>query len=352
MVDAAADAQLGAPFLPERAADDHAVDEQRLRLSDRVRREELFAFVEIPASPEREQLRYYSDHPAYDELRLWLARTVDDELRAERFAAEKLSPELAAALSHHVGAESLGLVSRGPDGLVHAAERQDAVKAVVVPMVPVFLLFLFVVMSAPQLMHSVLTEKLSRISEVLLGSLTPFELMAGKLLGAVAVSLLLGALYLAGGISVAARMGLGAAVTPSLVAWFLGFLVLAMLLYGSVTLAVGAACSDVKDAQNLMLPIMLPLMVPLFATAAVVQSPSSALAVGLSLFPPSTPLIMLLRVGLHPAPPWWQVALGVLGALATTVACVWAAGRIFRVGLLAQGKSAGVGQMLRWVLMR
>ncbi len=140
-------------------------------------------------------------------------------------------------------------------------------------------------------------------------------------------------------------MGFASAIPPGLVAWFLVFLVLAMLLYGSVAMAVGAACNDAKDAQSLMLPVMMPLMLPMFVLLPVIESPSSTLSVGMSLLPPMTPLVMLLRVALHPAPPTWQVALGAVLTLLTTAACIWAAGRVFRVGLLAQGKSAGLGQM-------
>ena len=101
-----------------------------------------------------------------------------------------------------------------------------------------------------------------------------------------------------------------------------------------------------------MLPVMLPLMLPMMLMVTVVESPTSNLAVGMSLFPPATPLMMLLRVGLHPSAPLWQVVAGTAGTLLTTALCVWAAGRIFRVGLLAQGKSATVPQMIRWVFTK
>jgi ABC-2 type transport system permease protein len=340
-------------FVPERVdLAGRPLDEVRLALSDRVRKEELFAFVEIPATPDQDKLRYYSDHPAYDDLRDWLAKTLDETLKAERYREAHLDAQLVLALQRRVGAETLGLWTRDADGRVHPAEKQDPVRTVIVPMVPVFLLFFFIVISVPQLMNSVLTEKSSRISEVLLGSLSPTELMAGKLLGSVGVSLLLGGMYLLCGLTVAARMGYSSAIPPALIAWFLVFLVLAMLLYGSVSMAIGAACNDVKDAQNLMLPVMLPLMLPMMLMVTVVESPSSRLAVGLSLFPPATPLMMLLRVGLHPSAPLWQVVVAAVGTLITTALVVWAAGRIFRVGLLAQGKSASIGQMLRWVFTR
>ncbi len=341
------------PFLPERVeTGGRSLDEIRFGLSERVRKEELFAFVEIPAEPDRDKLRYYSDHPAYDDLHEWLAKTLDAFLRSDRYREARLDPQLVEALSRNVHAETLGLWTRDADGRIHPAAKQDEVRAVVIPMAAVFLLFFFVVTSVPQLMNSVLTEKTSRISEVLLGSLSPTELMTGKLLGSVAVSLLLGALYMTAGLTIAARMGYAGAVPPSLLAWFLVFLVLAMLLYGSVSMAIGAACNDVKDAQNLMLPVMLPLMMPMFVLMPVIQSPSSPLSVAMSLFPPATPLVMLLRVGLHPTAPAWQVAVAAALTLLTTAACVWAAGRVFRVGLLMQGKSASVGQMVRWVFAR
>jgi ABC-2 type transport system permease protein len=341
-----------AAFEPTRAATDRPLEQLRVELSERVRKEELFAFVEIPDEPDREPLRYYSDHPAYTDLRDWLMRTVEQSIRDRRYAAARLDPALVDALQRSVVADTLGLWTRDADGRIHAAERQDVVRAVIVPMVPMFLLFFFVVISVPQLMNSVLTEKMSRISEVLLGSVSPTELMAGKLFGSVAVSLLLGLCYLGGGLVVAARMGYASSVPPALVAWFLVFLVLAMMLYGAAAMAIGAACSDVKDAQNLMLPVMLPLMLPMFAASVIIESPSSPLAVGMSLFPPATPLTMLLRVGLHPAPPVWQVALAAALTLVTTAVCVWAAGRIFRLGLLLHGKSPGLGQMVRWIFTR
>ena len=348
--DAAAHKTPRPPFEPERVdVGGRPLDEVRLALSERVRKEQLFAFVEIPAEPDRDKLRYHSDHPAYDDLHEWIAKTLDDKLRIDRYQAAHLDPQLVEALSRHVSADMLGLWTRDADGHIHAAEKQDEVRAVVIPMAAVFLLFFFVVTSVPQLMNSVLTEKTSRISEVLLGSLSPTELMSGKLLGSVAVSLLLGALYMTAGLTIAARMGYAGAIPPSLLAWFLVFLVMAMLLYGSVSMAIGAACNDVKDAQNLMLPVMLPLMMPMFVLLPVIESPSSPLSVGMSLFPPATPLVMLLRVALHPTAPTWQVALAAALTLLTTAACVWAAGRVFRVGLLMQGKSASLAQMARWI---
>jgi ABC-2 type transport system permease protein len=82
----------------------------------------------------------------------------------------------------------------------------------------------------------------------------------------------------------------------------------------------------------------------------VIQEPNSTLAVWMSLFPFATPMLMVTRLGLPPGIPWWQPLVGVIGVLATTVLCVYAAGRIFRVGLLMQARGAKLRDLARWVL--
>jgi ABC-2 type transport system permease protein len=87
---------------------------------------------------------------------------------------------------------------------------------------------------------------------------------------------------------------------------------------------------------------------PMFVWMIVIKEPTSALSTGLSLFPPATPMLMVLRAAAAPQLPLWQPLLGVLLVLITTVVFVIAAGRIFRVGLLMQGKGARIGDMLKW----
>ncbi|HEY7955003.1 MAG TPA: ABC transporter permease [Polyangia bacterium] len=344
----------GAPFLPSKIElAGRPLDQVRLELSDEVRRGDLFAFVELPAGVESgaAEARYYADNATYDKLPDWLRRALDEEIRDRRLAAAHVAPEVIASLKAPPRLTELGLLTRGSDGSIHPAVEVDMLH-VIAPIIPPVLIYFLVLITMTQMMNTVLVEKMTRVSEVLLGSLSPFQLMAGKLLGGVGASMLLALLYVGGAVVLVTRMGLGGLVSPALLAWFAVFLVLALLLYGSVCMAIGAACNDLKDAQNLMLPVMLPLILPVLFMQTVMESPSGSLSVGLSLFPPATPVLMLLRVGLHPSPPAWQVALGVALTLAATVGCVWAAGRIFRVGLLMQGKSASLREMLRWIRAR
>jgi ABC-2 type transport system permease protein len=191
---------------------------------------------------------------------------------------------------------------------------------------------------------------MSRISEVLIGSMSPFQLMMGKLSGGAAASVLLAAIYMAGGLAGAQYWGgYASAVTPAILGWFLLFLVMSLFIFGSMFVAIGAACNDLKDSQNMMTPVILLVMLPIFTAGSVLRAPDGTLATVLSLIPIAAPFLMMLRISLQPGPPGWQIALSVILMAATVVVVVWAAGKIFRTGLLMQGKSATIPEMLRWV---
>jgi ABC-2 type transport system permease protein len=330
-----------------------ADDQLKLELSDRVRSKEIYAFVEIPAgilNPDQpEELRYYSNAPSYLALSQWLRTTVGAAVIAQRFQAASVDPRVVERLTRPTAVNSLKLLERDRSGQLKPPEKIDQRMAAGVPAGMLVLMYLIVMASAPQLLNSVIEEKMSRISEVLIGSVSPFELMMGKLVGCVGVSLLLAAVYLAGGYGVASYWGMQEAITPSLAAWFLLFLTMAVLLFGSIFIAVGAACSDLKDSQSMMMPVMMLIMFPVFTFAFVLRAPDGNLALALSLFPSATPFLMLMRIGLQPGPPLWQILVSVVLMSVTTFTTVWAAGRIFRTGILMQGKSPTLSEMIRWV---
>ncbi len=326
-------------------------DDVRVGLSNRVRDKELFAFVELPKAlfADVPRLRYYTDSPTFQPLPRWLEEVVGRLVIAERLRNTNVDPQTMLALVREMQLDRLGLLTRGGDGSVAPAKVSDPIRAFVTPMVLMMLMFVIVISTASPLLNSVMEEKMTRISEVLLGSLSPFELMAGKLLGVVGVSMVLSGIYLTGTYAFAVYHGYGDAVTAMQIVWFVVYLVLAMLIYGSLFIAIGAAATDLKDAQALMTPGMLLFMSPMFIWMPILRAPGSSLAVGASLVPFATPVLMTLRMALTPAPPAWQVALSFVVTLAATAFFVWAGGRIFRVGILMQGKSATFAEMWRWV---
>ena len=345
--------QVAPMFLPSEATFADGDDQARAALSDRVKSGELYAFVEIPKDAldpaSTSSIRYYSNHPGYRPLPTWIGTTVNREIMTHRFREAAIDRALVTRLTKRLDIAELGLLQRDGGGAIKAAAPVDKIRTVAIP-VGMMMILLFSVMSgAPQLLNSVIEEKMSRISEVLIGSITPFELMMGKLIGCVAVSVLLAAIYVGGGLITAQYYGYGDAIRASDVAWLTLFLLMASFMFGSIFITIGAACSDLKDAQGMMTPAMLIMMFPWMTWFAILNAPDSPVSVGLSLFPTNAPFLMLLRIMLPPGPPAWQILLSVVLALVTSIAAVYAAGKIFRTGLLMQGKAATFGEMWKWV---
>ncbi len=250
----------------------------------------------------------------------------------------------------HMPLVTKGLTRRNTaSGRFDEARDENAIASMLVPGGLLMLMFMLILIGSTPLMQGVVEEKMQRIAEVLLGSIRPFDLMLGKLLGLVGVSVTLAAVYLSGAYWAARHYGYAEFVSVEVLSWFLAYLVLGVLMYGSLFIAVGAACTDLRETQAMLWPVMLLAMVPMFVWTNVVREPNSVFSTVASYFPTATPMSMLVRVAVPPGIAWWQPVLGMAGVLAATLACVYAAGRIFRVGLLMQGKAATPGELLRWV---
>ncbi len=130
--------------------------------------------------------------------------------------------------------------------------------------------------------------------------------------------------------------------------WFVVFQVLGVMLFASVFMAIGASVNQLKEAQSMLWPVWIMMMLPFFIWFRIIQEPNSPIAVALSFFPPSTPTMMVLRMATGAAVPLWQPLLGIVLTLLTTLACVYIAARIFRIGLLWQGKTPKLRELLRW----
>jgi ABC-2 type transport system permease protein len=343
----------GPTFVPVLVTPGTITDEQRLRLSEQVKSEALFAFVEIPAgvfaTDQPVRFRYYSNHPTYNSLPNWLRTAVTSAVVNERFAQASVDRATVEKLTRPVSMDQMGLVQRGADGGLKPAQEVNKLRLALLPVVLMFLVFMPVMTITPQLMNTVLEEKMSRVSEVLLGSVTPFELMLGKMLGAGGVTVVIGLTYTAGAYAAAVYFGYTSMVSAALLVEVAVFLAMALLLYGSLYLAIGAACSTFKDAQSLMMPVMLVCILPMMMLGPIVQAPDGPFAVAASFFPFSTPYIMLMRAALDPPAPLWQVLLSIVTTGVTTVGVVWASGRIFRTGLLMHGKAPSFADLAKWV---
>jgi ABC-2 type transport system permease protein len=343
------------PRLQERlAADGHRVQVEaaegfdaarRAELAAAARKGEIQAIVEIEATPEGAPgaTRIYVDGGFAGGAR-WLDAPVDTAVGLARLGALGVPEPQAQALMRAADIEWLPLP--GADG---EASDEAALARVLAPMASVFLVFIAVMTASMPLLQAVVEEKQQRIAEVLLGAVSPFQLMAGKLLGAVGVVLTTLVYYVGLGWLGASYLGLAGYVSPQVVATVLVVASLASVLYGALFLAVGAAASDLKDAQGMMTPLMVLLFAPLIFMGAVTGNPHSPLAVGLSLFPLTAPMFLPMRVGLSDSVPTWQIALALVFTLTTLFAVLWAAGRIFRIGILSHGRMPGLRELARWL---
>ncbi len=337
-----------------------AIVQQRVALSERHARGEIEGFLEIGpdvytavdegAPPDdRHSVRYQSEKEIERDFVRWAGRTVTAAVQERRFTMQGIAPDVVRMLQARIPQQIKGATRKNPTtGEIEDATEESKIASSVLPAVLVMLMFFMVLLGAVPAMQSVVEEKQQRIAEVLLGSVPPFQLMLGKLLGLVLVTLTISIVYLGGGLVVANRFGL--VLPAALLAWFLVFLVLATLIYGSLFTAIGAAATDLKDTQSLQMPATMLLTMPTLLLSAVLRDPNGTVAVVASFFPFSAPLIMTARISATKGVPWWQPPLAAAEVLVLALACVWAAGRIFRIGLLMQGKRVRLRDLARWVV--
>jgi ABC-2 type transport system permease protein len=338
----------------------NAVQAQRLSLSARVKAGEFTGLLEIgpdvfatkpSEQDDRSSVRYQSNMLNSDGFPRSAVEVVNEAVRKRRAAALQIPWESMMLAVKPVPLKNLGLSQRdATSGQVTESAEESRLVSIMVPISLVLLMFMMVFTGATPLLQSVAEERAHRVAELLLSAVRPFELMAGKLLGNLAVGLTTIVVYLGAAYVAAHRYGYDQFLSPTIMAWFLLFQILGVLIYGSLYIAVGAACNDSKQIQTFLMPITLLAVTPMFALASLIQNPQSPLAAWLSFMPFATPMLMILRIAIPPGVAWWQPALGALIMLVTAALCVFAAGRVFRIGLLMQGKGGDVREMMRWIL--
>ena len=337
------------------AADPHA---QHLALSDRVRSGELYGFLVLsegvvhPTDESTEaRISYFARNAALDDLRSWLGFQINHRLRQLRLVDAGVDERSLPDLFHWVQVDGLNLVTRDKDtGDIAAAREASPVEAIAVPIGIMMIMFLMIMMSVPGMLHSVMEEKTQRIAEVVLGAVRPFEFMMGKLIGGIAVALTSSSVYLIGGILAVTYMGYDDYIPYHVLPWFVVYMLLAVIMFGALTSALGSTCSEAKDAQSLSFPSLIPAIIPMFIYLPVAKEPMSAFSTWISLIPPFTPTLMVLRMATPEPVPLWQPVVGLVGVILCTLLFVWAGGRIFRVAILMQGTPPTLSDIIRWAI--
>ncbi len=344
-------------YLLEKIEPSEDLPAQRLELSDRIRSKEIYAFLEIGpdvAHPGEDRttsrIAFHGENTAMDDLRGWLRQPVNDQLRRYRLEEAGISETEVKDLFYWISVEGMGLISVDDSGEVKDAERTSELEALAAPLIMMMLMFIMTMMGAVPLLNSVMEEKTQRIAEVILGSVKPFQFMMGKVTGGIGVALTGAIVYVIMGLFAVSHFGVEDKIPLDVLPWFFFFLLLQITMMGSIMAAVGSACNDAKDAQNLSFPAMLPNMIPMFIMFPVLKEPLSAFSTWMSMIPPFTPMLMTLRMSTPMAIPAWQPWAGAAIILIAAVLSVWAGGRIFRVGILLQGTPPKLATLARWII--
>lgn len=268
-----------------------------------------------------------------------LQPALNEILREGRFALAAVPDSLFAFLSARTDWTTMTVTAEGGE------QRQNEDVTLIMAVSMIMILYIMVIMYGSHTLTAVIEEKSTRMAEVLLASVSPGDLMLGKVLGIGLAGLTQFAVWTSaffvlsqqgvsvGGVSLDAHF-----LTPVILASFLMFFLLGFFLYATLYAGIGAMCNSVQDSQQFHGPLMMGLVIPMMLLSVIMRAPDSTLAVVLSMIPLFAPMLMFIRVCVE-TPPLWQILLS-MGLLAGSI---WLsarmAGKLFRMGILMYGSS-------------
>ena len=249
-------------------------------------------------------------------------------------------------------AEGLSLYRLNRQGEFELKDKAGELMDFFLPLALGMLLSVAIVVGGQYLLQGIAEEKESRILESMLCTVSPEELLVGKLVGLGGSGLTMVGAWVVMGSFVAAPVAMMARihVPPLMIATGVAYFLLGYLFYGSLMTGIGAVSNNAREAQQLAFVFTFMNFVPIYMISAIIGHPDGALAVGVSMFPPTAPISMLLRLAApSSAVPWWQIALSMTLLAGAGWLAILGAAKLFRIGLLMYGKTPTLPEMLRWV---
>ena len=324
---------------------------------------------------------YYSDDKLAPEKSMAIERKIAAKIRDFKVDSLQLNPKTLEMLDTEISIDPEKINGTGEDESKYTAGVGLAIGGIMT-----FLMFMMVLVYGQMVMRSVMEEKTSRIVEVMMSSVKPFELMLGKILGTGAVGLtqMIVWVILSGAVSffIPLVMGVDAANMPTpanapqidpeqmqgeglrimaelskqnwplIIFSFIIFFLGGYFIYSSMFAAIGSAMGDdLGEGQSLVLPVTIPLILSFYIVSmAGWRNPDSSLMVFASMFPLFSPIAMPFRMAFNP--PWWQVTLSLILVVLAAFFFVWLAGRIYRVGILLYGKKVTFREIGKWLFYK
>lgn len=273
-----------------------------------------------------------------------LRSAVERIVKDERYRRNGVEPLTVKTLSQ------LPVVARSTVVTETGERKSNDGLTAIMPFIFMMLIYIAAMTGGNYLFYGTLEEKSSRVMEVVLSAVSARQLLVGKLIGQGLVGLAVMAVYAGLGFAAARHFGIVQQLPMHLVPWLLVYFVIAYCLIGSLNLAVGSAVTEIREAQALYTPVIILVMLPFLLMIPIMQNPGSMIAKIFSYFPPTTPYVMVMRLSQpsHVIPLWELIATTMVGMVGVVVS-VWAAAKVFRVGVLMYGKPPSLLGLLKWI---
>jgi ABC-2 type transport system permease protein len=330
----------------EPVASDAEAAARKQALTGEIEAKRLDAYLILPPDAlNQNEIICYAKNAANFSNRSRLADAIDKAISESRIALAGLKPDDVRKLTTPV---SLQMVNERGEN-----ERGKMMLGLALLMI----LYITILVYGVTVMRGVIEEKQSRIIEVLLASVKPFELMLGKVIGIGLVGLTQYVVWAISGIGISlvttnSALALTGNSLPkisiTLMVFFVVYYLLGYFLYATLYAMVGAIVSNEDDGNQLQMPISMTFAVSLVLATIVMENPSGTRATVLSLFPYFGPSLMFLRIAFDAAPAW-QIALSISLMVATILGSVWLAAKIYRIGVLMYGKRPTLPELARWL---
>lgn len=323
-------------------------------MNEKVLAKELSAYLFLPADiSEGGEVEYVSEHVSDFDKTNNIRNVLNSIIIGKRLKAEGLDPNKVGQLMSRINLSTKKVSKRGVE--------EDTGGTFIISYFLVLVLYMTLIFYGQAIMRGVIEEKSSRVVEIVLSSIRPFQLMAGKIIGIGAVGLTQYTIWGLFGIGFTTYGGaLIADVFPAsssfnmpsipayIFIYFVIFFILGYFLFSTLFAAIGSMVNTEKEAQQFMTPVIMMLVIPLLLIIFIMRSPNSSIAVILSMIPFFTPTLMLLRVCIL-LPPFIQVGGSIVLMALTTLLMIWLTAKIYRVGLLMYGKRPRIREIMKWM---
>lgn len=326
---------------------DERVEARKSELNSQFQTDNLTAYVVVPADVMAGgKVTYHAKNVSDFLVKGRVEDAFNKAIIERRMTTAGIDPAKVAELSREIRIDTIN--ERG--------EREQG-QSFILAYALLMIIYITILVYGIMVMRGVIEEKQSRIIEVLLSSVRPFQLMLGKLFGIGMVAL---TQYLTwtifafviSALAAAPMFALGSFRIPhiptSILIFFVVFFLLGYFLYATLYLVVGAIVSSEEDGQQLQMPVTFSIVIPMALSSMVLRNPDGVFSTVMSLIPIFSPVLMFMRITIK-QPPWWQIGLSIVLMTLTIFGIVWLAARIYRVGVLMYGKRPTLPELAKWL---